>query len=338
MKRLLFLSIFAALINSAEVDWKNTEISFQDLSQSISPINSLIDLSARAAVNSFSLEDALEKMPADDLKHVIANYWYQFNKDKLSKIASQKYKITPEHTLYDYTDCIQSVAISGDKIVARYFDKSAIIWDLNTGKKLHALNGHNGRIISVAISGDKVVTGSYDKTAIIWDLNTGKKLNTLNGHTDLISSVAVSGDKVVTGSSDKGAIIWDLNSGAKLHTLNGHTDYIKSIVISGGKIVTGSEDKTAIIWDLNTGDKLHTLKDHIETIISVAISGDKVVTGSWDKRAIIWNLTQPIKKLLSNETGVITFDSLIEIDKKLHAYIQPIQPAPQGHAPTCALL
>src|SRR3990167_5361771 len=247
MKRLLFLSIFAALINSAEVDWKNTEISFQDLSQSISPINSLIDLSARAAVNSFSLEDALEKMPADDLKHVIANYWYQFNKDKLSKIASQKYKITPEHTLYDYTDCIQSVAISGDK----------------------------------------VVTGSYDKTAIIWDLNTGKKLNTLNGHTELISSVAISGDKVVTGSWDNSAIIWDLNTDTKLHTFNGHTDLISSVAVSGDKVVTGSSDKGAIIWDLNSGDKLHTLKDHIETIISVAISGDKVVTGSWDKRAII---------------------------------------------------
>lgn len=30
--------------------------------------------------------------------------------------------------------------------------------------------------------GDKIVTGSFDKTAKIWDTNSGQLLNTLYGH------------------------------------------------------------------------------------------------------------------------------------------------------------
>src|SRR3990167_833768 len=156
----------------------------------------------------------------ENLKLAASRYWFKLNKNKLFKIASQKYRITPEHTLNGHADAITSAAISGNKIVTGSCDKSAIIWDLNTGARLHTLNGHTKSISSVAISGDKVVTGSWDNNAIIWDLNTGKKLHTLNGHTGVVTSVAISDDKVVTGSWDNNAIIWDLNTGAKLHTLN----------------------------------------------------------------------------------------------------------------------
>ncbi|OGB84776.1 hypothetical protein A3F66_00775 [candidate division TM6 bacterium RIFCSPHIGHO2_12_FULL_32_22] len=143
---------------------------------------------------------------------------------------------------------------------------------------------------------------------------------------DNIRSVTISGDKIVTRSDDGNAIIWDLNTGKKLHTLKGHTHKITSVAISGDKVVTGSNDyktesndKTAIIWDLNTGAKLYTLNGHTKSISSVAISGDKLVTGSCDGSTIIWDLNQPITQLLSDETGLITFDSLIETDKKLQA-------------------
>ena len=32
-------------------------------------------------------------------------------------------------------------------------------------------------------SGKELVTGSYDKTAILWDMKTGKKIRTFEGHT-----------------------------------------------------------------------------------------------------------------------------------------------------------
>ena len=36
--------------------------------------------------------------------------------------------------------------------------------------------------------GDKIITGSFDKTAIIWDTQTGKLIHKLEDHTGEISS------------------------------------------------------------------------------------------------------------------------------------------------------
>ena len=69
--------------------------------------------------------------------------------------------------------------------------------------------------MAISNDNTKVVTGSWDKTAIVWDINTGYKLLDLNGHKDFITSVAISNDntKVVTSSRDNTAIIWNINTG-----------------------------------------------------------------------------------------------------------------------------
>jgi hypothetical protein len=36
--------------------------------------------------------------------------------------------------------------------------------------------------VALSADGKKVVTGSYDKTAILWEAASGKKLQTFNGH------------------------------------------------------------------------------------------------------------------------------------------------------------
>src|SRR3990167_1496907 len=308
MKKLLFLSIFTALINSAELQFKVKDLTLP------AEFPKLTDLAIKKIVEQYDFKSVLkfidEQCAGDEnLKLAASRYWFKLNKNKLFKIASQKYGITPEHTLNGHANWINSVVISRDKVVTKSSINSVIVWDLNSGAKLHTLNGTDNWISSIAVSDDKVVIASYDKTAIIWDLNTGAKLHTLNCNDNWISSIAISGDKVVTGSYDKTAIIWDLNTGIKLNTLNGH-DRVNSVAISGDKVVTVSYDKTAIIWDLNTGAKLHTLNCNDNWISSIAISGDKVVTGSYDK-TIIWDLNQPITQLLPE----ITFDSLIKVDK-----------------------
>ncbi len=49
------------------------------------------------------------------------------------------------------------------------------------------------------------MTGSDDASAIIWDMNTGKKIYILRGHTLSINVISISNDnnKVITGSNDK---------------------------------------------------------------------------------------------------------------------------------------
>ncbi len=114
----------------------------------------------------------------------------------------------------------------GKNLVSGSVDKTAIIWDTQTGKKVHTLE-HEGPVNAVAYSpdGKKIVTGADDKTAKIWDAQTGNLLQTL-AHDFPVSAVAFSpnGEKIVTGTGltkimEANFIIWDASTGKEINKI-----------------------------------------------------------------------------------------------------------------------
>ncbi len=119
--------------------------------------------------------------------------------------------------------------------------------------------------VAFSLDGKRLVTGSFDKSAKIWDLQSGKQILSLQGHTSSVNSVAFSpdGQRLATCSSDKTAIIWDIQSGKQILRLQGHTSSVNSVAFSpdGQRLATGSSDKTVIIWDLKSGKQILGLKN-----------------------------------------------------------------------------
>ena len=75
----------------------------------------------------------------------------------------------------------------GKRIVTASADKTARLWDAETGKQIGApLVGHEDAVWSAAFSpdGKRIVTASDDKTARLWDAETGKQIGVLVGHED----------------------------------------------------------------------------------------------------------------------------------------------------------
>ena len=67
--------------------------------------------------------------------------------------------------------------------------------------------------------GKRIVTASSDKTARLWDAETGKQIGEpLKGHTASVSSAAFSpdGKRIVTASEDKTARLWDAATGKQI--------------------------------------------------------------------------------------------------------------------------
>ncbi len=87
--------------------------------------------------------------------------------------------------------------------------------------------------VAFSADGKRIVTGSSDKTAKVWDAQTGQVTLTLNGHTNFVTAVCFSpdGKRIVTGSWDKTAKVWDAQSGQPLLTLKGHTDNVDSVCL-----------------------------------------------------------------------------------------------------------
>ena len=157
-----------------------------------------------------------------------------------------------------HESAVNSVALSPDgrRILTGSEDKTARLWDAETGKTLKVLSGHKGWVTSVALSPDgrRILTGSQDKTARLWDAETGKALKVFSGHLGWFTSAAFSpdGQRILTGSYDKTARLWDAETGKALRVFSGHEEEVSSVAFSpdGRRILTGSLDKTARLWAL----------------------------------------------------------------------------------------
>jgi WD40 repeat protein len=185
----------------------------------------------------------------------------------------------------------------GKRVVTASADKTARLWDAETGKPIAVLTGHEDMVFSAAFSADgtRIVTASKDNTARLWDAKTGRQILVLSGHTDLVAGAAFSpdGKRVVTASNDKTARLWDAETGQLIGTLVGHEQAVTSAVFSpdGKRIVTASFDKTARLWDADSGALILVFTGHTGSVSSAAFSpdGKRIVTASWDKTIGLWN-------------------------------------------------
>jgi WD40 repeat protein len=102
-------------------------------------------------------------------------------------------------------------------VVTASEDKTARVWEADTGKPVGAPLQHQRAVYSVAFSPDgrRVVTASEDKTARVWEADTGKPVGAFLQHQGAVTSAAFSPDgrRVVTASSDT-ARVWTVLLGA----------------------------------------------------------------------------------------------------------------------------
>lgn len=168
----------------------------------------------------------------------------------------------------------------GRRLASANHDFSAVLWDVETGRLVQRLQGHQDQVRGVAFhpSGSRVVTGSYDRTVRIWDLPSGKPVRVLKGHGKPVLAVAVSpdGTTVLSGGFDHDARLWDFETGREVRRFHGHTDAINSVAFSpdGRQMATASNDHSVRLWDVGGGEELHRFVGHTDYALDVAFSPD----------------------------------------------------------------
>jgi len=168
----------------------------------------------------------------------------------------------------------------GKKLAVANYEGVVKILDIDSGKILQELKGHEAPLNSIAFSpdGKKLVTASNDKTARIWDIESERELKKLEGHTGFVLSAAFSPDGkevLTTGSNKRHGRSTIFNYGTVQETT---------------EAFEADDDGTARIWNADPdsadfGKELKQLKlyNDGDMMTSAAISPDwkKIVVGQW---------------------------------------------------------
>lgn len=194
----------------------------------------------------------------------------------------------------------------GIHILTTSDDKTARIWDAETGREVAVCRGHSDRIFHGSISpdGTRVVTASGDGTARIWGID-GKELFRLQ-HGACVNKARWSpeGSRILTASDNGNAAIWDASTGLEIHQLRGHRDQVfdAKFDATGDRVVSGSNDMEIRIWNAASGEPERILIGHHAAITAVEFSPDgKYVLSCADEAPVILWDSRTGEKLFSTE-------------------------------------
>ncbi|KAG1652951.1 WD repeat-containing protein 37 [Nymphon striatum] len=139
-------------------------------------------------------------------------------------------------------------------------------------------------------SGDQVITASWDRTANLYDTQTGELLNMLVGHDEELTHVCAHPTQrlAVTSSKDTTFRLWDFREAIhSVSVFQGHTEAVTSATFArNDKVVSGSDDRTVKVWDLkNMRSPLATINSD-SPINKLSVSSQNVIAIPHDNRQI----------------------------------------------------
>ena len=204
-------------------------------------------------------------------------------------------------------------------------DKTAKLWDMQTGKLLHVLTGHTSQVMSIAFSPDwtTVATGSGDSTIHLWDVQTGQVRRVLKGHTNQVTSLAFHPSKplLASGSNDNTARFWNLDTGEIVGVLE-HPGWPWAIALNqnGTQLATACTDHIVRLWDMGSGELLRTFVGHtMETHgVVIAQNSNLLASASNDQTVRLWDIeTGEMKQILRGHTDYVISVRFSPDDRRL---------------------
>ncbi|OSC97658.1 WD40 repeat-like protein [Trametes coccinea BRFM310] len=188
-------------------------------------------------------------------------------------------------------------------LITGSYDRTARVWNLETGAEVHSLVGHTRAIRALQFDAVKLITGSMDHTMRVWNWRTGQCLKILEGHTEGVVCLNFDSNVLASGSVDTTVKVWNFRTG-ECFTLRGHCDWVNAVQLwdsngtssgcggsaaaalesssasasssaphidPGKMLFSASDDGTIRLWDLSLRTCVRQFKGHVGQVQSLKL-------------------------------------------------------------------
>lgn len=204
-------------------------------------------------------------------------------------------------TMAGHVSEVSAIALTSDgqRAVSASWDRTLVVWDVESGAAERRLKGHKSGVMAVAMTADgrHAISGDHEGTLRVWDLETGREVWTLKGPASGVTAVAVSADGRRAISGHDGGIlnVWNLETGVReVPELAAHQYGVTAVAITadGRRALSGSHDQTLKVWELDAGPEERLLSGHDRWVEELAVTPDGrlAVSGADDGSLKVWDL------------------------------------------------
>ncbi|KAK2750347.1 hypothetical protein FQN57_003827 [Myotisia sp. PD_48] len=209
-----------------------------------------------------------------------------------------------------HTDFVKSVIClrpnGQDLLVSGGADSIVIVWEANTGARLHTLKEHShgiqdlqldpfagldGKTLSIFCASSDHIIRSF---TLPHTQETPVFSDPINVHKTSVYKLYFDEDgDLWTASADKTAVCLAREKNWKPEMTIEHPDYVKDIVVHEkyGWVITACRDEEVRIWNkAKTGELYHTYSGHFEEVTGLLLLETKVVSVSIDGTVRQWSL------------------------------------------------
>jgi WD40 repeat protein len=204
---------------------------------------------------------------------------------------------------------------SGDRILTCSIDKTARIWDANTGEQLLSFTDHVDSIYDCDWSpdGSRISSSDWHSGNVhVWDSTTGELFLTFPNHKGDIGQTTWSpdGERILSVGDDGEAWIWNPSTGEVLLELF-EEDFNQDIVSGvwtkdGQRVFIFSNDNLIRIFDTETGQQLREFPTpNAIGNLSLSPNEERIIIGNSDGSAKVYNTSTGAELLSYDDQGFV---------------------------------
>ena len=204
---------------------------------------------------------------------------------------------------------------SADVLVSGSADASIILWNVESGEKLHTFRGHTRGVLDLAV--DPTTTSAppgaeHDRLSIVlFSAGSDREIrrwcigedHSTTGETETDTSILQHETSVYNLRFDADDDLWTASADGSVKCLSRervwqadttlvHGDYVRAVAVDerGGWVVSAGRDEDVKVWDRASGKLCHIFTGHFEEITGMVLIGQTVVTVSIDATIRRWSL------------------------------------------------